>query len=235
MKILTAHQPVYLPWLGLFHKIALADEFCFFDDVQYLPKDWNNRNKIKTHQGPQWLTVPVLTKGHRQKPIRLIEINNHIDWRRKHLLTLYSAYHSAAYFKTYWNFFEDMYAREWTHLSKLNEYQLKYFLKVLGIKVEYAKASAIKFEGCKSGLVFNMCQKLSANMYIFGALGKDYADVSSFQEAGIKVYFQDYHHPIYPQLFGQFVPYMSVVDLLFNCGSKSRDIIMSGNVIKEEL
>ncbi|MBO0584707.1 hypothetical protein EXQ36_10090 [Clostridium botulinum] len=83
--ILTAHQPVYLPWLGLFHKIALSDVYCFFDDVQYLRRDWNNRNKIKTSNGDIWLTVPVLSKGHMEKSIKDIEINNTIDWRKKAL------------------------------------------------------------------------------------------------------------------------------------------------------
>ena len=86
--ILTAHQPVYLPWLGLFHKIALADTFVFFDQVQYLPKDWMNRNKIKTTSGEIFLTVPVFTKGHRDKKTSEIEINNNENWQNKHLKTI---------------------------------------------------------------------------------------------------------------------------------------------------
>ena len=86
--ILTAHQPVYLPWFGLFHKIALADEFVFFDQVQYLPKDWMNRNKIKTQIGSIWLTVPVLRKGYRELKTSGIKINNSIDWQKKHLRSI---------------------------------------------------------------------------------------------------------------------------------------------------
>ena len=83
--ILTAHQPVYLPWLGLFHKIALSDTFVFFDEVQYLPKDWMNRNKIKTKDGEIWLTVPVLRKGQRELKTSEIKINNSTNWQKKHL------------------------------------------------------------------------------------------------------------------------------------------------------
>jgi hypothetical protein len=90
--ILTAHQPVYLPWLGLFHKIALSDTYVYFDDVQYQMKDWNNRNHIKTVRGPLWLTVPVLCKGYREKKIRDIEINNQEPWQRKHWKTLHVNY-----------------------------------------------------------------------------------------------------------------------------------------------
>src|SRR5438045_2987654 len=97
--ILTAHQPVYLPWLGLFEKIAIADRFVFFDGVQYLPRDWNNRNRIKSRAGAaEWLTVPVLTKGHREKTIGAIEINNALPWRRKHWRTLELSYRDAPYF-----------------------------------------------------------------------------------------------------------------------------------------
>lgn len=233
--ILTAHQPVYLPWLGLFHKIALSDAFCYFDDVQYLKKDWNNRNKIKTQNGALWLTVPVLSKGYREKKIKEIEIDNSVAWQRKHWRSIYLNYKKAPYFNEYSDFFEDVYKREWPYLADLNEYMLKWFLKELGIKVKYYKASELNFKGYKSDLVLDMCKKLGANLYIFGALGKDYVKEENFTKEGIKLYFQDYQHPIYPQLYEGFLPYMSIIDLLFNCGKKSLEILMQGNITKEEL
>lgn len=233
--ILTSHQPVYLPWLGLFHKIALGDMFCIFDDVQYLKKDWNNRNQIKTHAGVQWLTVPVLTSGHREKPIREIEINNNIDWRKKHWKTIAFAYKKAPFFKKYADFFEDLYKRKWDNLVELNDHILFYLLKELGITAEIRRASEENFEGIKNDLVLDMCNKLHANVYIFGALGKNYAKEDDFKKAGIKVYFQNYVHPLYLQLHGKFVPYMSVIDLLFNCGNNSLDILMSGNTSKKDI
>jgi len=233
--ILTAHQPVYLPWLGLFHKIAISDAFCYFDDVQYLVKDWNNRNKIKTQSGEIWLTVPVLTKEYREKPIRLIEINNSVDWRKKHWKSIYLSYKKTTYFNKYSDFFEDVYKKEWQYLTELNEYMLKWFLKELGIKVKYYKASELNFVGYKSDLVLDMCKKLGADLYIFGALGKDYAKEGDFAKEGIKIYFQDYKHPVYPQLYGNFLPYISIIDLLFNCGPKSFEILMEGNIKKEDL
>lgn len=232
--ILTAHQPVYLPWLGLFHKIALADAFCYFDDVQYLKKDWNNRNKIKTPQGPLWLTVPVLTSEHREKTIREIEINNSTNWRKKHASSILNNYRKAPYFREYAPFFEDVYSRDWKYLSELNEHMLKWFLQELGIDVTYYKASELHLKGAKSGLVLDMCKKLEADLYIFGALGKEYAKEEDFAKAGIKIEFQDYNHPTYPQLYGDFVPYMSVIDLLFNCGGRSLEILMSGNTIRKQ-
>jgi hypothetical protein len=233
--ILTAHQPVYLPWLGLFHKIALSDEFCYFDDVQYQIKDFNGRNKIKIVNGSVWLTVPVKARGYRDKKIREIEIDNSQDWRSKHFKSIYLNYKKAPFFNNYADFFEDVYKKDWTYLSDLNEYMLKWFLIELGVKVNYYKASELDFQGYKSDLVLDMCKKLKADLYIFGALGKDYADEQKFNDENVKIYFQDYKHPVYKQLNGDFLPYMSIIDLLFNCGDKSLEVLMSGNITKEEL
>lgn len=226
--ILTAHQPVYLPWLGLFHKIARADTFVSFNRVQYLPKDWNNRNKIKTSAGSIWLTVPVLKSGHRDKGIDEIEINNAIPWRRKHWRSICLNYSQAPFFGKYAPYLEGVYETDWRYLTDLNEAMLQWFLDILGISVEFLKASNLELQGTKSDLVVDMCQQLSADAYIFGALGRDYAKVEDFESRGIKVVFQDYNHPEYPQLHGPFISHLSVLDLLFNCGPKSLDILMTG-------
>jgi hypothetical protein len=234
--ILTAHQPVYLPWLGLFHKIALADLFVSFNQVQYQPKDWNNRNKVMTAAGPVWLTVPVRRSGYLDKTISDIEIDNSLPWARKHWRTLHINYHRAPHFARYADFFEDVYARRrWSTLVELNEYMLTWFLETLGIKVPVRSAAAYRFQGEKSALVLDMCRQLSAEVYIFGTQGRDYADIGAFQAQGVKVVFQDYHHPEYEQQRHPFVPYLSVVDLLFNCGPSSYDVLMSGNVEKHAI
>ncbi len=233
--ILSAHQPVYLPWLGLFHKIALADKFIFFDKVQYVPKDWINRNQVKSPQGPVMLTVPVLRKGYLSKTIADIEINNDLPWARKHWKTLLLSYGKTNFFKQYADFFEDLYNKQWHFLSDLNFYMLKWFLKTIGISTALEKAGDFNFEGAKSDLVLDMCLKRGADIYIFGALGRDYADVEKFIASGVKPFFQSYRHPIYKQLYGDFLPYMSVVDLLFNEGLNSLEIIMSGNITKDDI
>ena len=130
--ILTAHQPVYLPWLGLFHKISLADTYVFFDEVQYLPKDWMNRNKINSLNGETLLTVPVLRKGYRELKTSEIKINNKIDWRKKHLRSISLNYKKSKFFEEYIDFFEEVYNKDWDYLSELNEYMLKWFLAVSG-------------------------------------------------------------------------------------------------------
>ncbi len=234
--ILTAHQPVYLPWLGLFHKIALADVFCFFDAVQYQPKDWNNRNRVKIHNGDVvWLSVPVLRSGYREQKYQDLRINNDIAWQRKHWRTLSLNYDKAPYFHLYANGLEGFYQKRWERLADLNYEMLLYFMEVLGLKVPVVRASENSFSGAKSDLVFDMCKKLGASAYIFGALGRDYADAESFAARGIAVHFQDYRHPIYPQLYGEFTSHLSIVDLIFNCGPRSLEILMSNNVTREQM
>ncbi|MCJ7656090.1 MAG: WbqC family protein [Dehalococcoidia bacterium] len=236
MKILTAHQPVYLPWLGLFHKIALSDTYVFLDTAQYLKKDWNNRNKIKTAQGWIWLTIPVITKGKREQTLQEVRIDNQVNWKRKHWQSIRVNYSKAPYFHRYADFFQGIYQREWDYLNDLNEVILRFLLNELGIKVNFIKASTeLELEGRKSDLVLDMCLKLNANVYIFGALGKNYAEVNKFDKHGISVLFQDYQHPEYSQQFGAFEPYMSVIDLLFNHGDDSLEIIMSNNITTEEI
>ncbi len=234
--ILTSHQPVYLPWLGLFHKIALADAYCFFDIAQFLLKDWNNRNQIKTANGALWLTVPVYKKGYVDKQIKDIEIDNEYDWRKKHWNTLMLYYKKTPYFSQYADFFADTYKRDWQYLVDLNEHMLRYFLQVLGIEVRIFKASDYRFEGRKSDQVLDMCKKLHADCFIFGAQGRNYAVPEDFAQNAIAIHFQDYVHPTYNQRWGDFVPYLSVIDLLFNEGAaRARDIIMMNNIGKAEL
>jgi hypothetical protein len=233
--ILTAHQPVYLPWLGLFHKIAIADEFVFFDQVQYVPKDWISRNVVKGPNGDILLTVPVLRKDHREKRIVEIEIHNELGWAKKHWMSIRQCYQKAPYFKTYADFFEATYQKEWTRLADLNHAMLLWFLETLGIKTPVKRAGDYDFQGYKSGLVLDMCLKLGAQAYIFGALGGDYADEGAFRKAGVIPYFQSYAHPAYRQAFGDFKPNMSIVDLLFNEGPRSLEILLSCNATRDDV
>ena len=220
----------------LFHKIALSDTFVYLDTVQYLKKDWNNRNKIKTANGVIWLTVPVLTKDKFGQTLQQVKINTQIDWRKKHWQSIRMSYSKTPCFNRYAGFFEGLYQKEWENLNDLNENIFRFLLEALGIRVNVIKAStSLSLQDTKSDLVLDMCLKLKADVYIFGALGKDYAEVDKFKERGIKLIFQDYKHPVYKQQFGNFEPYMSIIDLLFNHGDSSLDILMSGNVTRNDV
>jgi len=228
--ILTAHQPVYIPWLGLFHKIFLAEQFCIFDIAQYQTKDYNNRNLIKTHQGEIWLTVPVESKDHYQKKLCDIKIINN-GWNKKHLKSIELSYKKAIFYKEYIEGLEQiLIGKQYEFLTDLNTDILKFMLKAFDIHIPVLKASDYDFTGSKSDLVLDMCIKLKANKYIFGSQGKSYADLESFNKNNIKVYFQEYNHPEYTQLHGSFLPHMSALDLLFNEGPKSKEILLLGNI-----
>ncbi|MEO7423952.1 MAG: WbqC family protein [Fibrobacteria bacterium] len=233
--ILSAHQPAYLPWLGLFHKIALADHFIVFDQVQYVPKDWISRNTIKGPNGPILLTVPVLRKDHRDKRIVDIEIKNDTPWAKKHWMSIEQCYRKTPFFRDYAGFFEETYKREWALLADLDFHMLRWFLDVLGIKTPVSKAGDHDFTGAKSDLVLDMCRKMGATTYIFGAMGAEYAEVEMFRQAGVIPYFQNYVHPTYRQGHGAFLPNMSVLDLLFNLGPASLETLLACNASRDEV
>ena len=229
MLILTAHQPVYMPWLGLFHKIFLSDTFCIFDNVQYTKKDFINRNRIKTKDGPLWLTVPIESTNHHNLKLKDARILQN-GWQIKHFKSIQSAYARSRFYSDYIDEVEALFMGEkWEFLADLNEAWLKFGLKTLGINVNIEKASKLPLEGSKSDLVANMCSQLGADLYIFGELGKNYADRSTFEAIGVNVYFQEYTHPVYTQLHGDFVSHLSILDLILNEGPKSCEILITGN------
>ena len=222
--ILTSMQPAYLPWLGLFERIARADVFVSFDDVQYCPKSFQNRNKIWTSHGPQWLTVPV--HHSRETKIKDVLINNDLPWQRKHWKSIEQSYRKAKYWEMYRYGLYGIYAIKWTTLTELTDHFLRWMLDELKISVIWKQAGDYIFHGEKSARVLDMCQQLGADTYIFGVLGRNYADVAAFEKAGIKVIFQDYQHPIYSQFGGEFMSHLSILDLLFHHGPKAKDILM---------
>jgi len=227
--ILTAHQPSYLPWLGLFSKINLSDRFVYLDTVQYSKWDWSSRNKIRTPEGWLWLTVPVLSGGKHGQKFTEVKIDNTQKWNKKHLKAIKMSYSRAPYFDLYYNFFEEVFEQEWIYLSKLNEFILLNLIKILGINTKFVKASeSLKLEGEKSELVLDMCIKMNADEFIFGGEGQDYANVEDFKSKGIKVWFQDYQYYKYKQIHGDHISNLSIIDLLFNHGPNSLEIIMKG-------
>jgi hypothetical protein len=234
--ILSAHQPAYLPWLGYFHKIAISNIFVILDNVQLEKNSFINRNKVKTSQGALWLTVPVLISGHTQKAIKDMEINNTIDWRTKHWKTIYLNYKKAAHFAEFSDYFQELYKKEWIKLTDLLEYTLQFFLNALNIKTKIYRQSELQIYSKKQELILDLCKYFKAKIFLFGVLGKKYADTSLFGDNGIRITFQEYNHPVYPQLQGDFIPNLSIIDLLFNVGAHGAlEIIMGKNITNKEI
>ena len=232
--ILTAHQPLYLPYLGHFEKISQSDVFVYMDTLSYSKWNWISRNKIRVGYGEGWiwLAVPVLTNGHHNQKINEVKIDNSQKWKKKHLKSIEMSYSKAPYYKKYIEFFKEVYSKEWVYVSDLNECFLRFFIKELGIQVKFIKASELEFDldGVKSNRVLDLCKKMKCDVFIFGKDGKIYADVEDFNKSNIKTVFQNYEHPEYSQIHGEFIPYMSIIDLLFNCGDNSLKILKNNQL-----
>lgn len=214
--ILSAHQPAYLPWLGYFEKIFKSDIFIFLDSVQLEKNSFTNRNKIKTSQGPIWLTVPIKIKGHLSLPLVEIEINNLVTWRQKHLKSIYHNYRRAPYFNECYSKLEVLYEKDYRFLSELCWDHLIFWLKEIGIKREIVRSTQLPISSKKSDLVLDYCNYFKAQRYISGILGKNYLQEEKFAQAGITIEYQEYRHPVYPQLWGDFLPNLSIIDFWMN-------------------
>ena len=217
---LAIHQPEHLPWLGFFNKMAQVDTYVILDDVQYVKGNYQNRNKILGTNGEQWISVPVQGKGRLDSTILDMQIaeERNPKWRRKYLNTLYLSYRNHPYFSLHFPFFEKLLEKNMMSLRDLNIEIIHYFADFLDIHPRFLKASELETEGKKSDLVLSICKTLGADTYLSGAGGMHYMNLEDFEREGIEVCFQNFTHPVYPQLHTEeFIPYLSTLDLLFNC------------------
>ncbi|MDQ5985413.1 MAG: hypothetical protein CSYNP_01123 [Syntrophus sp. SKADARSKE-3] len=222
--IVSIHQPQYLPWLGYFDKIDRADVFVLLDNVQFKKNEWQNRNRIKTAQGPQWLTVPVQYKFPQR--IHEVEINNQERWQHRQRQAIVSNYRKAPFWTMLDDFFEEIFSKPWPMISDLNIFVVKRLATILGISTPVYIASELsEFPEDPDERLVAITRLLGADTYLAGSGGHDYMNPVIYEEAGIQVMFQDYKHPVYSQLFGQYEPYLSVIDLIFNHGPDSLAIL----------
>ncbi len=226
MKV-TIHQPNYMPWIGLFNKISMADIYVILDSVQYEKDGFTNRNKIRQPDSPagwMWLTVPV-KKGSSNLLIKDVEIDNSQKWKETSLRAITRIYKNSPYLKDYTQLLEGVYKGDWNNLCDLNVFIIREVLKILDLKPQVIMASELKVDSKKSDLNLDICKQVGATEYLSGISGKTYLEMDRFNEAGIKVTFQEYKHPEYKQIRDPFMPNMSIIDLLASCGPDSARII----------
>ncbi len=222
-------QPGYLPWLGFFELMQGCELFVLLDDVPYTKKDWRSRNRIRTQEGFQWLTVPVLSRGKRGQLITEAKIDNTASWGKRHLQAIKWNYSKAKFFSRYIGYFEKIYARKWDYLLDLDSEIIRWLAEEFCIFTPVVKASDLGIKGLSGNLrVIEICKRLKATTLYDGAGAIPFIDGRLFTGAGIDVVFQNYAHPVYTQTLRPFFPFMSAIDLLFNEGSNSKDIILSG-------
>ena len=226
--IVAVHQPQYLPWIGYFDKMRRADVFCYLNDVQYKKNEWQNRNRIKTAQNWQWLTVPVRYRF--PEKINEVQINNTTRWNKKHLQALFTNYNRAPYFKAYISIFEDIFSKKWDLISELNIHLIERLKNALHLQERKTIISSeLDLRDDPTDRLIDICKALGADTYLAGQGAAGYMDMGRFEKNGLKVIMQDFTHPVYPQLFEDFQPQLSIVDLLFNCGPESMNIITRAN------
>lgn len=217
MKKVVILQSNYIPWKGYFDLINMADVFVIYDEVQYTKNDWRNRNKIKTQQGSNWITIPV--KHSIEQRIDEIEVVDN-RWRKKHWKTLKQFYSKAEYFNRYKDIFYNLYlGSEEMFLSKINYEFIKTINELLGIKTRLKWSADYNAQGEKTERLVDICRQEKATEYVSGPSAKDYLQEERFEQAGIKVSWMDYSgYPEYKQLYPPFEHQVSIIDLIFNEG-----------------
>lgn len=227
MKTVVIHQPDYLPYLGFFHRLLHADLFILLDHVQFVTngsRSWTHRDKIKTAQGDRWLTVGV-QKAPLGTPINAMQLAD-TNWRIQNLNLFRENYRNAPYFAELFPRIQTLYETPCNLLTEFNVASIELLMEWFAIDIPRAYSSAMQPEGSKNELLVDLLKKVGADRYLSGVGARDYFIEEPFSSAGIQVQWQDFKHPIYPQQFGEFIPYLSSIDLFFNCGiEESRKIL----------
>jgi hypothetical protein len=227
MTTAVIHQPDFLPYIGFFQRLLNVDVFVVLDSVQFVSSNnsWTHRDKIKTPKGEKWISLSV-KKAPRNTAIRDILLSDVVDWQTANLNLLRENYRKAPYFSEIFHYLEEMYGLKYQRMMDINLKSIEILLSLFDIKVQMFFASDLDVCGKKNDLLVDILKKIDANHYISGVGAKDYFDPVPYGEAGIEVTWQSFSHPIYPQLHGEFVSFLSSIDLLFNCGiNKSREIL----------
>ena len=226
IMIVGIHQPNYFPGISYFCKILYSDIFIFLDSVQFSKGNWTNRNRIKSAQGELLLTVPIFTTGKSSQLISETLIVNRTDWRQKHLKSIYQNYYKADYFKETFPVIEEIFNTNWEKLSEMNVQIIKRLCNFLDIERRFLQSSEIESEGLRStDLLIHLIKQAGGDTYLSGAGGKKYMEMEKFAENLLEVRFLTYTGLAYPQQYKDFLPNLSIIDLLFNEGPKAVRII----------
>jgi len=228
---LVVLQPGYLPWLGFFDQFRRADIFVYYDDVQYDTHGWRNRNRIKTQRGPQWLTVPVRHAGLGLPRLLDVAIDTRTPWARKHVSSIRQAYARAPFLSRYLPALEAVLQQSWERLVDLDIAVAELMCTWFGLSRRVERSSMLGIDGDKSVRLLNVCTHFGARRYLSGNAAQEYLDTGLFARAGVDVEWQNFRHPTYPQLHGEFTPYLSALDLVLNCGDGARGILEGGGLV----
>jgi hypothetical protein len=212
-------QPSYIPWRGYFDLIRRVDLFVFYDDVQYDRRGWRNRNRIKTAQGPRWLTIPVHARGAQTERLLIHSIRTvDSEWPREHFEALRRAYRHAPHFAEYEPWLRRVYAAPPPLLADFTIALTRDIASILGIATPLVRSSELGAAGTKTERLLDVLQKVGATHYLSGPSARAYLDEQQFAAAGIALEWMEYRYEEYPQLYPPFDAHVSVLDTLFMLG-----------------
>jgi len=194
--------------------------------VQYKKREFQNRNKIKTPSGELWLTIPVITKGHFTQNIKDVQINKDEKWESQHWASIMQNYSKAPYFAEHREFFQKLYDKKWGFLIDISMEIIHYCLSYLKIQTPLKMSSEYSVASYSTERIVELCKKTGSDTYFSGSGGKAYMDENIFTVNNLKLAYQDFHHQEYQQSYPGFMPYLSIIDLLFNCGQDSSRILL---------
>jgi len=223
MTVVSISQPTYLPYAGFFHKMIHSDIFVFLDDVQYEIRGFHNRNRIKTPQGIAWLTVPLSHPY--KKLLNQVVISDVSDWSSTHKNMIKNCYRDSKFFDQYWSDVDKILTTPWINLLSLNIEFIEYFKKILHIDTKIILSSELNIQKHGTEKLVSICNHLNGTTYLSGIMGKNYLQKELFTNSKIHLTYQNFKHPIYNQLYGEFVPNLSILDLLFNEGPNAKDVL----------
>jgi hypothetical protein len=230
--IVSIHQPNFLPWLGFWNKIARSDIFIIMDNVQF-PKTgacWTNRVKIIVNGEPKWITVPIIRRYNGFKLIKEIEIDNTVNWRLKILKTIEYNYKKCSFFEEEWETIKNLINYKTNYLSEFNINAINFLIKYLELdKCKVIRGSSLNCSGKATDLLVSMVKVVGGNCYLYGSGALAYQENYKFEQNGIKLIYQNFNHPTYPQLSKSFIMGLSFIDALFNIGRKKLSKFLKEN------
>jgi len=220
MTQVVIHQPDFLSYIGFFERLVIADVYVILDHVQFVSgtsKSWMHRDKIKTSSGPRWISLS-LEKKNSFAPINTVRLSQSVDWRSKNMNQISAAYCKAPYFAEVWPLIEQIYACNQMLMADFNIHSIMCIMDILGLRSRIIRSSDLSPVGTNNEMLIDVLTKTGASSYLSGDGAKSYLRPELFVASGISVQWQEFVHPVYPQLHGEFVPYLSIIDVLFNCG-----------------
>jgi hypothetical protein len=232
MSICVISQPRFFPGLHYLHRMMVADVFVIFDSVQFNPRHEENRAKLLTPRGPDWLTIPM-HKTHREQLIQDTRIDNDQPWRSRAVKTIQHLYGKAPHYRTYSSVIQQILEAPHETMTQLDRASWEPALRLLGISCRFVCSSELPVTGKGPRFLLDICKQVGADTYLSGMHGREYLDSAEFAREGVQVHFHEYQYPTYSQRGeggAQFVPFLSYLDTLFNAGL-DRDLVLAGGAM----